>query len=209
MSKSLRIAAVDLNGQLRGKRVAASMSGKEMRMPLSALNVDIFGSDIDGSPLVFKSGDQDGTMVATDRDLIPLPWVSGEAYLDLRTMQNDDGTAFTGDPRVALSSVLDEFEACGWQVIAACELEFFLLEDGGNLVPPINPKTGRRLSSTEVLSLRELDGFDTFFDDITNSADLMGIGHLAITAEAGVGQFEVTMKHGPALHIADLSLIHI
>ena len=54
MSKSLRIAAVDLNGQLRGKRVAASMAGKEMRMPLSALNVDIFGSDIDGSPLVFE-----------------------------------------------------------------------------------------------------------------------------------------------------------
>jgi glutamine synthetase len=26
-------------------------------------------------------------------------------------------------------------------VIAACELEFFLLEDGGNLAPPVNPKT--------------------------------------------------------------------
>ena len=203
MSKSLRIATVDLNGQLRGKRVAASMAAKEMRMPLSALNVDIFGSDIDGSPLVFESGDQDGIMVPTDRDLIPLPWVSGDAHLDLRTMQHDDGTPFAGDPRVALGSVLGEFEARGWQVIAACELEFFLLEDGGNLAPPINPKTGRRLSSTEVLSLRELDSFDAFFDDITNSAEVMGLGHLAVTAEAGVGQFEITMKHGPALHIAD------
>ena len=75
MTKSLRIAAVDLNGQLRGKRVPATMAQKEMRMPLSALNVDIFGSDIDGSPLVFKSGDQDGIMTSTNRDLIPLPWV--------------------------------------------------------------------------------------------------------------------------------------
>ena len=51
-------------------------------------------------------------------------------------------------------------ERQGWQVIAACEIEFFLLEDGGNLVPPMNPKTGRRLTGTEILSLRELDGFD-------------------------------------------------
>ena len=62
MTKSLRIATVDLNGQFRGKRVATSFMGKEMRLPLSALNVDIFGADIEGSPLVFDSGDQDGIM---------------------------------------------------------------------------------------------------------------------------------------------------
>ena len=56
MNKSLRIAAVDLNGQLRGKRVAAGMAGKQTRMPLSVLNIDIFGADIDGSPLVFEMG---------------------------------------------------------------------------------------------------------------------------------------------------------
>jgi len=96
-------------------------------------------------------------------------------------MHKEDGAPFEGDPRIALSNVLDRYARHGWQVIAACELEFFLLEDGGNLVPPVNPKTGRRLTGTEILSLRELDGF----------------------TEAGVGQFEVTMTHGPALHIAD------
>ena len=203
MTKSLRIAAVDLNGQLRGKRVAAALAGKEMRMPLSALNLDIFGSDIEGSPLVFESGDQDGIMASANRDLIPLPWVSGDAHLDLRTMQHDDGAPFAGDPRVALANVLKSFDTRGWQVIAACELEFFLLEDGGNLTPPLNPKTGRRLSNTEILSLRELDSFDAFFNEITKSAEVMGLGHLSVTTEAGVGQFEVTMAHGPALHIAD------
>ena len=203
MTKSLRIAAVDLNGQLRGKRVPATMAQKEMRMPLSALNVDIFGSDIDGSPLVFESGDQDGIMASTNRDLISLPWVSGDAYLDLRTMHHDNGDPFAGDPRLALTNVLESFDANGWQVIAGCELEFFLLEDGGNLVPALNPKTGRRLSNTEVLSLRELDDFDKFFNDITQSAAKMGLGELSIITEAGVGQFEVTMAHGDALHIAD------
>lgn len=71
MSKSLRVAAVDLNGQLRGKRVAAGMADKQMRMPLSVLNIDVFGADIEDSPLVFESGDQDGIMETTDRDPIP------------------------------------------------------------------------------------------------------------------------------------------
>ena len=130
MTKSLRIATVDLNGQFRGKRVAASALGKEMRLPLSALNVDIFGADIEGSPLVFDSGDQDGIMMTANREPIPLPWVAGSAYLDLRTMHQDDGTPFVGDPRLALSAVLDRYAQRGWSVIAACELEFFLIEDG-------------------------------------------------------------------------------
>ena len=203
MSKSLRIAAVDLNGQLRGKRVAPDMAGKQMRMPLSVLNIDIFGADIEGSPLVFESGDKDGILEPVGRDHIPLPWVAGDAHLDLRIMHNEDGSSFLGDPRTALSKVLNRFSDHGWQVIAACELEFFLLEDGGNLTPPINPKTGRRLSSTEILSMRELDDFDAFFNDVTEGAKVMGLGSLTIIGEAGIGQFEVTMTHGPALHIAD------
>ena len=203
MSKSLRIAAVDLNGQLRGKRVVPDMAGKQMRMPLSVLNIDIFGADIEGSPLVFESGDKDGILEPVGRDHIPLPWVAGDAYLDLRIMHNEDGSSFWGDPRTALSKVLNRFSDHGWQVIAACELEFFLLEDGGNLTPPINPKTGRRLSSTEILSMRELDDFDAFFNDVTEGAKVMGLGSLTIIGEAGIGQFEVTMTHGPALHIAD------
>ena len=107
MSKSLRVAAVDLNGQLRGKRVPKGMSSKQMRMPLSVLNIDVFGADIEESPLVFETGDQDGIMEPVGRDPVPLPWVAGAAELDLRVMHNEDGSPFEGDPRIALSSVLD------------------------------------------------------------------------------------------------------
>ena len=94
MSESLRVAAVDLNGQLRGKRVPKTQSGKQMRMPLSVLNIDVFGADIEHSPLVFDSGDQDGVMVPAGRELIPLPWVAGAAELDLRVMHKEDGAPF-------------------------------------------------------------------------------------------------------------------
>lgn len=203
MSASTRVAAADLNGQFRGKRVSAAMANKQFQMPLSALNVDIFGADIDGSPLVFESGDQDGILVPTDRGSVPLPWVAGDATLIPCTMFCDPDTPFMGDPRHTLSSILDRFAANDLTVIAACELEFYLLEDGGNLAPPINPKTQKRLSGTEILSLRELDHFDAFFNDVVDGADAMGLGDLVITDEAGVGQFEVTMTHGPASRAAD------
>ena len=46
-------------------------------MPLSALNVDIFGADIDGSPLVFETGDADGILRPTGRGPVPMPWLEG------------------------------------------------------------------------------------------------------------------------------------
>ena len=69
--KSVRIAACDLNGQMRGKRLPGFEKEKfkdgSIRMPLSALNVDIFGADIENSPLVFETGDQDGLLKITSR----------------------------------------------------------------------------------------------------------------------------------------------
>lgn len=200
---SVRIAAVDLNGQFRGKRLAPGSEGKAVRLPLSALNVDIFGADIDGSPLVFETGDQDGVLRATGRGPLPLPWLERDTVLQPCSLYLDDGSPFEGDPRHALASVLDKFEKDGLTVIAACELEFFLVEQDGNLAAPRNPRTGKRLAQTDILSLRELDGFEAFFNDVEAAATKMGIDPLVITSEAGVGQFEITMTHGPAMKIAD------
>lgn len=199
---SLRIAAVDLNGQFRGKRVPSHAVGKRANMPLSVLNVDIEGADIQGSPLVFATGDQDGILVPY-RDPLPLPWLGNTALLQPAMMTTDGDAGFAGDPRQALIAVLDRYAASGRSVIAACELEFYLLEADGAMAPALNPVTGRRLSKTSILSIREMDGFNAFFDDIEQGAAAMGIADLTITAEAGVGQFEVTLAHGPALQAAD------
>ena len=75
---TIRIAACDLNGQMRGKRLPAAAAAKlgngGARMPLSALNLDLWGSDIDNSPLVFESGDADGVLLPTNRGAVPMPW---------------------------------------------------------------------------------------------------------------------------------------
>ena len=203
MSHSIRIAAVDLNGQFRGKRMAAGMHKKTVRMPFSALNADIMGNDIKDSPLVFESGDQDGVLMPTDRGDVPLPWVSKEAHLIPCTLHHEDASPFVGDPRHALAAVLGRFDARGWQVISACELEFYLMDANCDTQPAYNPQTGQRLAQPAVLSIRELDNFNRFFDEIFDGATQMGLDNLIITDEAGIGQFEITLTHGPALKAAD------
>ena len=116
---SLRLAAADLNGVARGKRIPASHAQKAfdggVRMPLSALNADIWGADIKDSPLVFQSGDADGKLLPTGRGPVPLTWFDTPSALLPLWAFNDDETPFAGDPRHALALVLDRFAARGRQ----------------------------------------------------------------------------------------------
>ena len=93
-------AIADLNGQARGKRMPRETAGKVFKgrgkMPLSALNVDLLGQDIDDSPLVFETGDRDGVLHPTERGALPMPWLDTNAALLPVCMFTDDGAPFDG-----------------------------------------------------------------------------------------------------------------
>lgn len=205
---TVRLSACDLNGCARGKRMVASaikkLASGAARMPLSASNVDIWGLDIEDSPLVFETGDADGMLLPTNRGPVPMPWLATPSALILAELYHVDGNPFDGDPRQALKAVLSRFAAKGWTVMAATELEFTLVDDSGDsLRPPLNPTTGRRLDHNAVLGLQELDDFDAFFTDLYAGAEAMGIPALAAISEGGLGQFEVNLNHQDALRAAD------
>ena len=196
---NLRVAVCDLNGQVRGKRVPPSYADKlgkgAVRMPFSALNVDLWGADIEGSPLVFESGDADGVLFPTERGAVPVPWLETETAMVPMSLHDDNGTPFSGDPRHALAAVLARYAQRGWSVIAATELEFTLLDASGEQPqPPINPVTGRRLSNEAVLSMAEMDAFDAFFNDLYDGCAAMGIPAQTAISESGIGQFEINLN---------------
>ncbi|ANP35590.1 glutamine synthetase [Phaeobacter gallaeciensis] len=206
--RTVRIAACDMNGQMRGKRMPASAAHKlddgTARMPVSVLNVDIWGRDIEDSPLVFETGDADGILLPTDRGAVPMPWLSTPSALVPMTMMLEDGTPFMGDPRQVLAHVLQRYAARGWSVVAATEMEFNLVDDGGAQPgPPIDPLTGRELDQQSVLSVAELDAFDAFFSDVYEGAEAMGIPAKDAISEAGLGQFEINLDHQDAMRCAD------
>jgi len=205
---TFRAAACDLNGQMRGKRVprdyAEKLENGAVRMPLSALSVDIFGADIDGSPLVFETGDADGILRPTDRGVVPMPWLEGAPPLVPMTMYHEDGAPFDGDPRHALEKTLKNFAERGWTVVAATELEFTLVDDSGDALTAVkDPRTGRPLASPDILSIAQLDAFDDFLNALYDGCAAMGIAAQTATCESGVGQFEVTLNHQDALRAAD------
>ncbi|MFV0245879.1 MAG: glutamine synthetase family protein [Qingshengfaniella sp.] len=205
---SLRTACADLNGQMRGKRLPARHAGKiefeGQRLPLSALALDIWGSDIDDSPLVFSSGDSDGQLRCTDRGPVPMPWLDQPATLLPMWMFTETGQGFAADPRHALARVLDRYARRGWKVVAATELEFTLVDDRGPALDhAINPQNGKPLGAGEVVGINALDIFAPFFDDLYAGAEAMGISAQAAISESGIGQFEVNLDHGPAMRIAD------
>ena len=133
-----------------------------------------------------------------------IPWLDAPSALVPMSMYTDDGAPFEGDPRHALARVLEQFAARGWQAVAATEMEFTLLDDSGvQPQAPVNPRSGRPLDGAAILSMSQMDAFAPFFDDLYSGAFSMGIPAETAISEAGVGQFEVTMRHGPAMEMAD------
>ncbi|MBC7132609.1 MAG: glutamine synthetase [Roseovarius sp.] len=206
--QTFRVAACDLNGRMRGKRLPASFADKladgTVRMPLSSLNLDIFGADIEGSPLVFESGDMDGRLFPTERGAVPLPWLEEPQGLVPMVMHHEDGTPFRGDPRHALADVLARFDARGWEVFAATELEFTLVDpDGKSLKTVRDPRSGRRMKAPGILSLGQMDAFDAFISALYAAGAEMEIPVESAISEAGIGQFELTLHHQSAMRAAD------
>lgn len=207
--RNVRCGAADLNGQARGKRVprrfAEKLETEGTRFPLSVLNLDIWGEDIDASPMVFETGDPDGLLLPTERGYVPMPWLSSPSALIPVWMHNEDGTPFPGDPRHALANVVARYKALGLTPVAATEMEFYLIDDSGREIKqPRSPLSGKRRPGAEILSLRALDAFDDFFNDLYDACEVMDIPAEAAISEAGTGQFEVNLEHVPnALKAAD------
>lgn len=198
--QSIFACVCDLNGTLRGKRVPVDQALKVVeggvRMPLSVLNVDVWGEDVENSKLVFETGDSDGLCDFTGRDLLPITWSDRPTAMAMLWMRKEDGTPFLGDPRRALGRVVDRFKAKGLTPVVATELEFYLCDPSGNQPkPPHSPVTGKRLDSDGALSIDELQHFDGFLNDVYDACEQQGIPADAAISENGAGQFEINLLH--------------
>lgn len=197
---SLRVALCDLNGVMRGKRILAEQASKvlasKIRMPPSILSCDIWGQDLIGSAHVFETGDADGVCQPTGRGVLPVNWTTEPTAMIPVWMSNEDGSAFAGDPRRALASIVARYHAAGLTPVIATELEFYLYDPSGDRpTPPRSPITGRRLETDDVLSIDELDDFDAFLSDVFIACAAQGVPADAAISENGSGQFEVNLTH--------------
>ncbi len=195
----------DLNGTIRGKRIAAAELAKALagrvRLPGSVFGLDITGTSVLATGLVWEIGDADQTLVPADGVVRPVPWAAEPTGQLLMTMVDDGGRPFFGDPRQVLARVAERFAARGLTPVVAVELEFYLLDRErdarGFVQAPISPLTGARDDSTQVYGLEEIDAYRAVFDAIAAACAAQAVPASTAVAEYAPAQYEVNLAHVP------------
>ncbi len=193
----------DMNGIMRGKRLPATSYQKlierGIQIPFSAQNIDIYGSDIESSKFVFKSGDKDGTAIWQGTPLVVLNHLPKPILLMPLSLTSNNGELFEGCPRAFLKTVLQRIRDKQFIFKIGIELEFCIFSgDNPNSI----------FSEPQLLSLLELDSIDHLLRDISHIMEQLNIQWESILSEAGIGQIEIVLAPCDDLcHLADCILI--
>ena len=195
----LLVGVFDYNGVLRGKRMPVSklesLAKDGFKMPVSILQTDIWGRDIENSPLVFDTGDGDGQVRLSKRTPLRLSWMAEPTALLIGYFVNEDGTAHSACPKGALARHQSALGAQNMHIKAGVEMEFYLLsEQDGTGAPSSSPAMGNKLIAGDTLSAHHLDDFDALLSQINQLCLAQDIAIDTVTSELGVGQFEITFQ---------------
>jgi glutamine synthetase len=201
--ESIDLILPDMNGLLRGKRIARSALEKVYRdgvcLPMSLIATDITGNTVEETGLGYAIGDEDRICRPVPGTLRPIPWQPRSMAQALLSMEDASGAAFAANPREILRRLLQRFAARGLTPVVAIELEFYLLDAAldadGRPQTSVNPATGQRNRATQVYHLQDLDDYQDFTDAIAHACREQQIPADTAVAEYAPGQFEINLKH--------------
>lgn len=182
-------------------------------LPGSILVVDTTGADCEDTGLVWEDGDADRRARPVPGTLTLAPWLGDDMAQVMLSLYELDGTPNDLDPRHVLQRVLDRYAADGLTPVAACELEYYLVDRertaDGDLQPPKSALTGRRPHGIEVYGLPELEAIAPFLRELWDTADVIGVPLEGAISEFAPSQVELTLKHKPdALRACDDALLY-
>ncbi|WP_419255792.1 glutamine synthetase family protein [Caulobacter sp. ErkDOM-YI] len=182
-------------------------------LPGSILVVDTTGADCEDTGLVWEDGDADRRARPVPGTLTLAPWLGDDMAQVMLSLYELDGTPNDLDPRHVLQRVLDRYAADGLTPVAACELEYYLVDlertADGDLQPPKSLQTGRRPHGIEVYGLPELEAIAPFLRELWDTADVIGVPLEGAISEFAPSQVELTLKHKPdALRACDDALLY-
>ncbi len=197
----LEVIAVDISGNFFGKRYPIakieSFSKEGLAFPRSTFVYSTIGETLSGIHYGTDDGDPDAHFFLIPGSLCLNNWGNQPRAQMMATSYSDEEPTYF-EPRNVLKNSLQPFTDNNWQPIVAFELEFYLFDrerDDQDLIKMVrNPKTGRPDSPT-ILSSSRISDFEQVIDDIIKSSNQQGIETGAISAEMGVGQFEINFNH--------------
>jgi len=205
----LEIAAPDMNGILRGKRLqpedfAKLFATSGINYCASSVVMDTKGEAFDNIVYGNEDGDPDVIGYAVAGSLAPIPWAAVPSAQVLLELVDTDGTPYFLDPRNVLRNAAQPLADMGLHPVIATELEFYLLEhDGEEFRAKVGRIPGSRMaqSGLQFSSLDDLAEIDPFLADLAGVCRAQNIPAGAALSEYAPGQFEVNLQHvdDPAL----------
>ncbi|HVV34484.1 MAG TPA: glutamine synthetase family protein [Vitreimonas sp.] len=206
-----------LSGVPRGKRLRRHelMPLYEIGrfLPSSMLVTDITGQDVEATGFIWEEGDKDRVGRPVPGRLTMAPWLGEDIAQVPVSVFETDNTSIDLDPRHVLAGVIARFAEDGLTPVAACELEYYLLDrertaDGGVQLARF-PITGERPTQHDQYSLREMQDAMPFLRELWASADAVKVPLEGAISEYGPGQLELTLKHhADVLRAADDAVIY-
>lgn len=191
----------DCNGVLRGKwlprhKLAKIFDG-ELKLPKTALSLDIWGRDVE--ELVFASGDADGICRPVEGSLLPTPWSPGGQHGQvLLSMYDADGTPYLGDPRHVLGQVLSRYQDAGWTPVVAAELEFSLVHWDQTLPRhTCHASPGSEPVGGNMYGLDILHQHGPMMEELRLACELQDLPFDGVVKESAPSQYEINLQHVP------------
>lgn len=192
-----------LSGVPRGKRLRRHelmpLYEQGRFLPSSMLVTDITGQDVEATGLIWEGGDADKVGRPVPARLAMAPWLGPDIAQVSVSVWELDNTPVDLDPRHVLARVIERFAKDGLVPVAACELEFFLLDreraPDGSAQLARWPLTGERPTQHDQYSLREMQEAEPFLRELWGAADAINVPLEGAISEYAPGQLELTLKH--------------
>ncbi len=189
----------DCNGVMRGKWLPRHKLGKifdgELKLPKTALSLDIWGRDV--QELVFAFGDADGICRPVEGSLLPTPWSPGGQHGQVMlSMFEGDGSPYMGDPRHVLKAVLARYQEAGWRPVVAAELEFSLVTWDESIPSHTcpTPASGSPVGGN-TYGLDVLNHHADMMEDLRLACELQDLPFDGVVKESAPSQYEINMQH--------------
>lgn len=198
--RAVRLQFADLHGICRGKDIPISAFAHAARHGIgfvaATMTVDLRHNVVAG----FDQGFPD-LLARPDLDsLVPLPWEPGVVAC-LADLENPATGQPSGvDSRGALQRTLRGFDQLGVSPIIGPELEFYLCEADPEAPNGHRPYARQESPVYTVGSVADPRGTLSRMLDAAVDLDLQAI---AAAHEYGRAQYEINLRHGPALSSAD------
>ena len=207
--ESVQLFITDPSGVARGKTASVQelerLYSNGRPVAGSILGLDITGTDVDRTGLVWDTGDADLLCRPVPGTLARAPWLARPTAQVMLSMYELDGRSAPADPRYVLARCIERLQSKGFKPVVAVELEFYVLDEATHEPAGSLRRTDGRI---EAYSLARLEELAPMFDEVYAAARAQGIPVETLMSEYAPGQFELTLAHrDDALRAVDEAIL--